>query len=410
MPKLSMMVSSFDQCSSLSIRVGNAGLFCFSANKSTSEPADLFQVVTGAKRQQPLDSNKNIREQAMDIKRACVLGGGSFGTAVANILASNGVPTSLWMRDQAQVDALNETKTNTLYLPGITLDFNLMATSSLEKAVDESDIIFVSVPSKAFRAVIGSVGDSIGRKILVSTTKGIESEGFKLMSQVLRECAPHSRIGVLSGPNLAKEIVRGHPTATVIASEDEGVRKTVQALLRRRNFRVYANPDVYGVELGGALKNIYAIVLGMASAHHVGENTRSFLLTRSLAEMSRFAVSMGANPLTFLGLAGIGDLFATCTSPLSRNYRVGMLFGQGKSLEEAVESLGQVAEGVNTVRIVKEKADEMGVYMPLLSGVYEIIYGGVPVQQVVENLTLGAVSADVDFIIPDDCEQVKHDG
>lgn len=334
----------------------------------------------------------------MKVNHVTVLGGGSFGTAISNIMASNGIPTTLWMRNEENVKEINLNHINESYLPGKMLDFNLRASSDLEKCIQDSDVIFVSVPSKAFRTVLGQVGGLIGNKILISTTKGIEAESFKLMSEVLAEEAPNARIGVLSGPNLAGEIVSGAPTATVIASPSAEIRETVQELLKCRNFRVYGNPDVFGVELGGALKNIYAIVLGMGAANGIGENTRSFLITRSLAEMSRFAVSMGANPLTFLGLAGIGDLIATCISPLSRNYRVGLLFGQGKTLDEAVEALGQVAEGVNTVKNVKREADRRGVYMPLLSAVYDIIYNGVPVNVVVEKLTHSNQSDDVEFI------------
>src|SRR5690606_30264976 len=176
------------------------------------------------------------------------------------------------------------------------------------------------------------------------------------MSQVLQREWPHTRVGVLSGPNLAREIVERKFTGTVIASGDEELRATIQKALSCDYFRVYDNPDLYGVELGGALKNIYAVASGMAAAIGVGENSRSFMLTRALAEMSRFAVGLGANPLTFLGLAGVGDLIATCSSSLSRNYRVGYELGQGKSLEQAVADLGQTAEGINTIKLVAERA------------------------------------------------------
>ena len=185
--------------------------------------------------------------------------------------------------------------------------------------------------------------------ILVSTTKGIEAGSFMLMSEVLKTEAPEAKIGVLSGPNLAKEIAASQLTGTVIASSQESVRTTIQELLKSNTFRVYTNDDVFGVELGGSLKNIYAIIAGMASALGMGYNTNSMLITRSLTEMARFARVMGADPMTFLGLAGVGDLVVTCSTPLSRNYRIGEALAKGKSLEEAVEQVGQVAEGVNTV-------------------------------------------------------------
>jgi glycerol-3-phosphate dehydrogenase (NAD(P)+) len=174
----------------------------------------------------------------------------------------------------------------------------------------------------------------------------------------------------------------------------------VQAALHQSYFRVYASSDTYGVELGGTLKNIYAIAAGLSSALGMGENTKSMLLTRSLAEMSRFAVSMGANPMTFLGLAGVGDLIVTCMSPLSRNYRVGFALGNGQSLDQAVEALGEVAEGVNTIRIVKHKADELQIYMPLVSGLYEVIFNGAHVKQIVKSMMLGEQSSDVEFVLP----------
>jgi glycerol-3-phosphate dehydrogenase (NAD(P)+) len=190
------------------------------------------------------------------------------------------------------------------------------------------------------------------------------------------------------------------PTATVIASDSVELRQRVQALLANDYFRVYASNDTFGVELGGALKNIYAIISGLAAALGMGENTRSMLITRSLAEMSRFAVCMGANPMTFIGLAGVGDLVATCMSPLSRNYRVGYALGKGGNLEQVVAELGEVAEGVNTLKLVKHRADEMGVYMPLVNGLYQVIFNQLPIPEVVAGLMKSDQSSDVEFILP----------
>jgi glycerol-3-phosphate dehydrogenase (NAD(P)+) len=235
--------------------------------------------------------------------------------------------------------------------------------------------------------------------IVISTTKGIEAGGFKLMSQVLAEELKQCRIGVLSGPNLAKEIVAQQITGTVIASDDEALNQLIQQVLRSRTFRVYASNDVYGVELGGALKNIYAIIAGMAAALGTGQNTISMLMTRSLAEMSRFAVSKGADPMTFLGLAGVGDLIATCNSPLSRNYRVGFELGSGKNLEEIVAKLGQVAEGVNTLKLVKQEAEQAQIYMPLVNALYDVIYNGKTIADVVDNMMFAEQSRDVEFAL-----------
>ncbi|BBB26413.1 NAD(P)H-dependent glycerol-3-phosphate dehydrogenase [Amphritea japonica] len=332
-----------------------------------------------------------------------VLGGGSFGTVIANLIGSKGEAVNLWMRNAERAEAINSTRENSRYLPGRKLSDSLYATSDLSLAVADADIIFVSIPSQSFREVIRQAKRFIRpEQIVVSTTKGIEANTFSLMSQILMDELPENPIGVISGPNLAKEIVQQQLTATVIASEDERVRSAVQEILHCAYFRTYASTDMYGVELGGTLKNIYAIASGLSAALGMGENTKSMLMTRSLAEMSRFAVQLGANPMTFLGLAGVGDLIVTCSSPLSRNYRVGFALGEGKSLEDAVTSLGEVAEGVNTLRYVKEKADEMEIYMPLVSGLYEVVFNGAPVSQVAKMMMLNTQSSDVEFILPRD--------
>jgi glycerol-3-phosphate dehydrogenase (NAD(P)+) len=328
-----------------------------------------------------------------------VLGGGSFGTAIANIIAANGHPTFLWMRDAATAAQCQQARENPRYLPGHMLVDSLRVTADLAEAVSGSDLLFVSIPSHSFRAITCQIKPYLrADAIVISTAKGIEPEGFTLMSQVLEQELPNHRIGVLSGPNFAKEIVQQQQTGTVIASEDESVIRCVQDTLRSETFRVYANRDRYGVELGGALKNIYAIVCGMAAALGAGQNTQAMLLTRSLAEMGRFANVMGADPMTFLGLAGVGDLILTCTSNLSRNYRVGYALGQGKPLDEVVAGLGQVAEGVNTLRQVKQKSDELGVYMPLVSGLYAVLFEQKKISDVARGLMLGEHNSDVEYI------------
>lgn len=329
-----------------------------------------------------------------------VLGGGSFGTAVANMIAGNGHPVRLWMRDQENARRCRETRENQPYLPGYQLDERLVITSDLAKALTDSDIVFFSVPSKGFRGVAQAAAVHIKPgAVVISTAKGIEpANGFKLMSQILDEELHDVRIGVISGPNLAKEIANHEITATVIASRDSEVCKLVQGLLSSRYFRVYANTDPYGVELAGTLKNIYAIEAGIVAALGVGQNTMSVLITRSLAEMSRFAVKLGANPMTFLGLSGVGDLFVTCTSPLSRNYRIGYALGQGKDLEAAIAEVGQVAEGINTTRLVKEKADELGIYMPLATALYESMFNKKSIQELMRGMMLAEQANDVEFI------------
>jgi glycerol-3-phosphate dehydrogenase (NAD(P)+) len=330
-------------------------------------------------------------------KTISVLGGGSFGTALANIAAMNGNHVYQWMRNAEQAKQMDEQRENVRYLPGFELDAKLHPVTDFD-AIARSQVVFVAIPSKNFRQVVQQVAPLLQPgQMLISTTKGIESENFKLMSQILAEEAPQCRVGVISGPNLAKEIATRQLTATVIASDSAELCSSIQSILHCDFFRVYAGSDMYGVELGGALKNIYAIAAGMSAALGMGENTRSMLMTRSLAEMSRFAVQMGADPLTFLGLAGVGDLIATCMSPLSRNYRVGYALGQGSDLDTIVEQLGEVAEGVNTLKYVKAKADQLGIYMPLVQGLYLVLFGGQNVRQVIGGMMMSAQGEDVEF-------------
>lgn len=327
-----------------------------------------------------------------------VLGGGSFGTALANLLAENGQHVLLWMRDAEQAEAMRTTRENPRYLKGVKIHPGVEPVTDLPASLNSCQLVLVALPSSALRQALQPVAESLAGKLLVSTTKGIEAQSFKLMSQILEEIAPQARIGVLSGPNLAKEVAEHALTATVIASEDEELCQRVQAALHGPTFRVYASGDRFGVELGGALKNVYAIMAGMAAALGMGENTRSMLITRALAEMTRFAVHLGANPMTFLGLAGVGDLIVTCSSAKSRNYQVGYALGEGLGLDEAVSRLGEVAEGVNTIKVLKAKAEELQVYMPLVAGLHAILFEGRTLDQVIGALMRAEPKTDVDFI------------
>lgn len=334
-------------------------------------------------------------------QNVAVLGGGSFGTAMVKVLAENGHRVHFWMRDQDQADNVRKNGVNERYMPGIRLSGNIEPTTDLASAVANAECVFVAIPSKAFRSVIRQYSRCFrDGQIVVSLTKGIEAEGFKLMSEILQEEISRCRIGVLSGPNLAAEIVNRELTATVIAAKDPEVRRTVQRLLGCQYFRVYANVDMYGVELAGALKNIYAIIAGLGSAMDMGENAKAMLITRGMAEMSRFAVALGANPMTFLGLAGVGDLIVTCTSAKSRNFRIGYEVGKGKPLEQAAKDLGQVAEGIYTLRLVREKSEALGIHMPLVLGLHEILYGGASIKKVISGLMTAAQNSDVEFILP----------
>ncbi|BCD89604.1 glycerol-3-phosphate dehydrogenase [NAD(P)+] [Pseudomonas solani] len=327
-----------------------------------------------------------------------VLGGGSFGTAIANLLGENGKSVQQWMRDPEQAEAIRANRENPRYLKGVKIHPGVEPTTDLDAVLASCELIFVAIPSSALRKVLEPVAGQLKGRMLVSLTKGIEAQSFLLMSQILEDIAPEARIGVLSGPNLAREVADHALTATVVASEDAELCQQVQAALHGKTFRVYASADRFGVELGGALKNVYAIIAGMAAALGMGENTKSMLITRALAEMTRFAVKLGANPMTFLGLAGVGDLIVTCSSPKSRNYQVGHALGEGLSLEDAVARLGEVAEGVNTLKVLKARAEELQVYMPLVAGLHAILFEGRTLAQVIEALMRAEPKTDVDFI------------
>lgn len=339
-----------------------------------------------------------------DIHRVAVLGGGSFGTALANIIAEKGHEVVLWLRNDERAEEINRDHRNSEYLPDFPLHESLRASTDLAHSVTGCRFVFMAVPSSACRSVARTVAPHLRPDcVLVSTTKGMEAaqqpepNGFRLMSEVLREEIPAVRLGVLSGPNLAREIAARQITATVIASADETLNSGVQQLLHCSYFRVYASADMYGVELGGALKNVYAIIAGMAAALGIGHNTISMLITRALAEMTRFAVRKGADPLTFMGLAGIGDLMVTCMSPLSRNYQVGFALGQGRQLDAIIAELGQVAEGINTLKLLKLHAEQNGVRMPLVNGLYEILYNGRSIPEVVITLMRAEQNRDVEY-------------
>ena len=334
--------------------------------------------------------------------RLAFLGGGSFGTAMANLAARNGCDTTLWVRNKRTVKAMTKTQTNKKYLPGYKLDDRLKYSHDLESAVKDTDIIFIAVPGLAFRETLKNIAPFISGQSIVSLTKGMEKDTFAMMSDIIKEVLPEVNFGVMSGPNLAIEIMKNMPSATVIASESEPLRHAVQAALHSAFFRVFASDDICGVELGGALKNIYAIAMGMAAAYEVGENTKAMILTRALAEMSRFGVEAGANPLTFLGLSGVGDLYATCSSELSRNLRIGNMLGRGMSIDAAVKKLGQTAEGVNTIQQVHEKATKDGIYMPITHALYAVIYEDKAALGVALHLMEAGFRSDVEFVMAHD--------
>ena len=320
-------------------------------------------------------------------KKAAVLGGGSWGTALASILGSHGYDTLLWMRDEALAKTINDTHRNPPYLGDAPIDPRVRATLDLTQAAEHAEVLIVAIPSKHFRSVMGQVGDHLsGDQVVISATKGLESEGLKRMSQIITEETCVLKVGAISGPNLAREIVAGQPAASVVASAFESVIQKAERMLAGPTFRLYGNFDLPGTEYAGALKNIYAIAGGVAAGLGFGANTLSTLITRGLAEMSRFGERYGAQRLSFQGLAGVGDLVATCSSTLSRNHTVGRHLAKGEALDEIIANLGMVAEGVNTTRVIHTHAQAEGIDMPIAAAVYRLLFEGASPEEALASL------------------------
>ncbi len=333
--------------------------------------------------------------------RVAVIGAGSFGTVLADLAAHNNCEVRIYARRDEMVHAINAFHKNPQYHPKLQLHQSIHASSDLHSVVEGADLVILSVPSKAMDFVCVQLSPVIlDGTALLSTTKGIRAEGFKLMSEVIEERLPDHPMGVLSGPNLAHEIAQRHLTASVVASESPNVRHLTRQAFATKYFRLYSSEDLVSVELGGALKNIYAISAGLADGLGVGENTKALLITRALAEMSRLSAHMGGNPLSFLGLAGVGDLYVTSVSPLSRNFRIGRALADGCSLESAERDLGQVAEGVNTLKLVYDQCQRDQIVMPILNALHEVIFGGKPVRKTALQMMQAVHTSDIEFLMP----------
>jgi glycerol-3-phosphate dehydrogenase (NAD(P)+) len=307
--------------------------------------------------------------------RVTVLGAGSWGTTVAS-LASGRNDTILWARSAEVAKEIAGEHTNHTYLPGFNLPERLRATSDLADAVGDADVLVVGVPSHGFRAVLEQAVPHVRPWIpVVSLTKGFEAGSLLRMTEVIKDLLPGHPAAALTGPNLAKEIMSGQAAASVIATEDLSVAAELQSVLRRGLLRVYMNHDVIGCEVGGALKNVIAIATGIAQGISVGDNTRAAVITRGISELMRLGVAMGGEATTLAGLAGLGDLVATCISPQSRNRYVGEELGKGRSLDEILTEMNMVAEGVKTAVTVMELAERYGVEMPICSAINGVITG-----------------------------------
>jgi glycerol-3-phosphate dehydrogenase (NAD(P)+) len=318
-----------------------------------------------------------------------VVGAGSWGTAFATVLARNHMPTLLWARRPELAREINARHANGSYLPEIPLPPQLRGTADLEEAVSRAAVVVVAIPSHALREKMKEMGPLIATDAsVVSLTKGVEQESLLRMTEVISEAGnvEPERAGVVSGPNLAKEVARDLPGATVVACSDRKRAERLQRLFHARTFRVYTNTDVIGVEIGGAAKNVVAIAAGIADGMGYGDNSKSALITRGLVEITRLGVRLGADPLTFAGLAGIGDLVATCMSRQSRNRHVGEELGKGRSLDEIIASMNMVAEGVKSSRSLTALASKHGVDMPIASRVSRILFEGADPALMVEEL------------------------
>ena len=333
----------------------------------------------------------------ISLNKVAVLGGGSFGTVLANLAASNGFNVSLWVRDSDQALRINSEGANTSYHPELKLSENIVASDNLNEVLESAEIIFIATPSIIFEKIVDRISEFIDPdSFIISCTKGILDDPYRSLSEII-SLKLKNKIGVLSGPNLAKEIAENKLAGTVIASSDEDLLIKVKSGLSSNHFKIYSSKDMQGVELAGALKNIYAVICGMAESLEVGENAIGLILTRSMAEMSRFAVAKGANPITFLGLSGMGDLVATCMSNLSRNYQLGFNIGSGMTLLEAKNKVGQVAEGVRTLEIVRNESSRLNIKMPLVESMYNIIYKGASPESIIDDLLNNPHEVDVEF-------------
>lgn len=319
-----------------------------------------------------------------------VFGIGSFGTALANVLAENGHSVLMWGKNENTVDEINQSHQNKRYLKDVTLIETIKATNQLEQAVNFSDIFLIALPTKAIRDVVTEINQHIKtKKTFIHVAKGIENETFKRVSEMIEDSVSKNHkngVGVLSGPSHAEEVVIKQPTTVAASSKDEHISKLIQDLFMNDYLRVYTNNDLIGVELGGALKNIIAVASGIVAGMGYGDNAKAALMTRGLAEISRLGEKLGADPMTFLGLGGIGDLIVTCTSTHSRNYTLGYKLGKGKTTEEALNEMNMVVEGIYTTNSVYHLAKAQNIDMPITNALYKVLFEDKPVKDSVKDL------------------------
>ena len=323
------------------------------------------------------------------MEKVCVLGAGSWGTALALVVAKKGYNVSMWTLNEEQCNKINKDKENIDYLPGVVIPDNIVVTTNIEEAVKDGTIIVLAVPSQAIRSVCKQIKPFIkDKQILVDVAKGLEKGTGLRLSDVCNQELPNNKYVVLSGPSHAEEVSRDIPTTVVVSSEDIHIAEIVQDIFMSPKFRVYTNPDVVGVELGGALKNIIAFGAGICDGLGYGDNAKAALMTRGIKEIGRLGVAMGAKASTFSGLSGIGDLIVTCTSMHSRNRRAGILIGQGRTLEETLAEVKMVVEGITATDVAYNVAKELNVEMPITNAIYSVLYDNANPDEVVTELMM----------------------
>ncbi|WP_058485537.1 NAD(P)H-dependent glycerol-3-phosphate dehydrogenase [Defluviitalea phaphyphila] len=323
------------------------------------------------------------------MKRVVVMGAGSWGTALAILLNKNGNKVTLWCFSEEEKKVIEKTRENLSFLPGVLIPNDIEITSDFVEALFNKDIVVIAIPSKFVRDNMENFAPYINSKqIIVNASKGLENDTLLTMSQVISEVVPHCLVSTLSGPSHAEEVAKDIPTACVISSKSKKVAEIVQDTFMTPKFRVYTNPDLIGVELGGALKNVIALAAGIVDGLGFGDNTKAALMTRGMVEITRLGVAMGADFQTFNGLSGIGDLIVTCTSMHSRNRRAGILIGQGKSLEEALKEVKMVVEGVNSATAAYKLSKKYNVEMPIIQEIYKVLFEGKSPKEAVVDLMM----------------------
>ena len=330
------------------------------------------------------------KHQGQTLAKVGIVGTTSWGSALGVIIARQGVDVCIWARTHAEADTLQADRQNKRFLPGVVFPASLSVSASANDALSDADIVIIVVPSRTFRGNLRRIADALpGNAAIVSATKGLESGSGKRMSELLADELPasmHGGICALSGPNLSREIIGGKPASTVIASANPRAAQTAQSVINSNLFRVYTNTDIVGVEFGGALKNIIALAAGVCDGLGYGDNAKAAIITRGLAEIGRLAEAAGANPLTLAGLAGMGDLIATCSSPLSRNNYFGRRLAQGDSPQTISADMDNVAEGVDTIKGAMAIAKRFGIEMPITESMHTVIFEGVPLERAISRL------------------------